>query len=42
MAIVLGSITLVALGLVLIGRKKTRHRIFGQVRRPKMTEVELG
>jgi hypothetical protein len=42
LAIVLGSITLVALALVLIGRKKTRHRAFGQVGQRKMTEAELG
>ncbi len=41
-AIVLGSITLVALALVLIGRKKTRHRVLGQVRQRKMTKAELG
>jgi hypothetical protein len=42
MAIVLGSITATALGLLLIGRKKTRQRIFGQDRRTRMTEIELG
>ena len=42
LAIVLGSVALVALALVLIGRRKTRRRVFGHTRQPTMTEAELG
>jgi hypothetical protein len=33
---------LVALALVLIGRRKTRHPAYGEVGQRKMTEAELG